>query len=97
MGPENSKGPQTTDSVTPKQPKASIQDKHPDRPWIIKQEHMKNQPVPNKNRIEIKWKNKQQQAECESKLAQVRENFLKARYYSMDEVALVLSIVKLTT
>jgi len=80
------KGDKSVSSADSKEPKTHETSKtyeYPDRPWIIKKEHMKQAPALGEKPRAVKWKTEKQQIRCEANLKQIRENFLKARYYSM--------------
>jgi hypothetical protein len=81
--PKGDESVSAADSKETQKPGTSKPYKHPDRPWIIKEEHMKQTPAPAETSRAVKWKNDKQQSKCESNLKQIRENFLRARYYSM--------------
>jgi hypothetical protein len=77
-GPEKGGG-----ALKPEKPKAGVTARPLDRRWITKQqEQMKARP-PVKAPSSLPWKNENQKARCEAYLGQMRENFLKARYHSI--------------
>lgn len=54
-----------------------------DRRWIIKQHTLEGMKIPEGKPAPIKWENKEQKARCEPYIGQLKDNFLKARYYSI--------------
>ena len=54
-----------------------------DRRWIIKQHSLEGMKIPEEKPAPIKWENKDQKARCEPYIGQLKDNFLKARYYSI--------------
>ena len=75
-------GVSASDAKESKNPKTGKPDAYPDRPWIIKEEHMKQGIAPGEKSRAVKWENEAQQRRCEAKLKQIKEDFLRARYYS---------------
>lgn len=70
-------------ALKPEKPKAGVTARPLDRRWITKQqEQMKARPAV-KAPSSLPWKNENQKARCEAYLGQMRENFLKARYHSI--------------
>lgn len=54
-----------------------------DRRWIIKQHSLEGMKIPEEKPALIQWENKDQKARCEPYIGQLKDNFLKARYYSI--------------
>ncbi len=54
-----------------------------DRPWIIKQPSRQKAPPPDQSKVNLKWKDQQQQKKCEELADRLREHYLHVRYYSI--------------
>lgn len=63
--------------------KALKKDRPLDRRWIIKQRDKDKIKTQKKDREPIKWKDMKQKSRCESYSAQLKQSFLRARYYSI--------------
>jgi hypothetical protein len=81
--PQGSELNRSTDSGKPATSKGKVTKYPEDRPWIIKRKTLKETKARKIKPPAFTWKDQEQKKKCDTYLGRVKEQFLHARYYSI--------------